>query len=283
MVEMAGECPVLRVKRQSMSDKHLQTVTIGAGRVERHEDQLKLSVPPSAGKAYADAQIEDYFGLRRARFPDTPPAGFSVRARASHPQPAGTLGFGFWNDPFSLSGGVLAAPNAVWFFYASSPSDMALVDDVPGRGWKAATLNTGRLPGLVLAPAALAAVALTRVPGLGRPVMAAARRSIQAHEALLDDVDLTAWHDYAVDWQPGLAVFSVDGVERLRAPHPPRGPLGFVLWIDNQYAIASREGRFGFGLCDVKEEQWLEVEDLRPNGEGKDASPSQGAQSGLAV
>jgi hypothetical protein len=58
-------------------------------------------------------------------------------------------------------------------------------------------------------------------------------------------------------------VFYVDGVERLRAPTPPPGPLGFVLWIDNQYAVASRQGRFGFGLCEVRDEQWLEVEDLQ--------------------
>lgn len=246
-----------------MPETHLQIVTLGAGQVERDGERLRLILPPNTGKVYADAQVEDYYGLRRGRFPDTPPAKVTVRARASHDRPAGTLGFGFWNDPFSLTGGVLASPNAVWFFYASPPSDMALVDGVPGRGWKAAALNTGRLPGLLLAPAALAAVALTRVPGLGRPVMSAARRAIQTHETLLDDVPLTAWHEYAVDWQPDEAVWSVDGVERLRAPHPPRGPLGFVLWIDNQYAIASREGRFGFGLCEVKEEQWLEVEALR--------------------
>jgi hypothetical protein len=47
---------------------------------------------------------------------------------------------------------------------------------------------------------------------------------------------------------------------------PPRGPLGLVLWIDNQYAIASRAGRFGFGLCEVKEEQWLEVEGVEVEG-----------------
>jgi hypothetical protein len=246
-----------------MSETQLQTVTLGDGQVERDGERLRLTVPPNTGRVYADAQIENYLGRRRGRFPDTAPMQVTVRARASTDRPVGTLGFGFWNDPFSLSGGVLASPNVLWFFYASPPSDMALVDGVPGRGWKAATLNTGRLPTLVLAPAALAAVALTRVPGLGRPVMSAARWAVQAHEALLDAALLTAWHEYAIDWQPDLAVFSVDGVEQLRAPHPPRGPLGFVLWIDNQYAIASREGRFGFGLCEVKEAQWLEVEGLR--------------------
>jgi hypothetical protein len=79
---------------------------------------------------------------------------------------------------------------------------------------------------------------------------------------MLDDVALTEWHTYELEWQLGEAVFWVDGQERLRSPAPPRGPLGFVAWIDNQYAIASADGRFGFGLCAAPEAQWLEVEAL---------------------
>jgi hypothetical protein len=241
----------------------LQTLLIGGGKVERDGDRARMILPPTPHRTYADAQLDDYHGLRRNRFPDSPPVRMTVRARASHPAPAGTLGFGFWNDPFSLSGGVLAAPNSVWFFYASPPSELALAEGVPGWGWKAATLNSGRLHPLILAPAALAAMALTRVPGLGRPVMAAARRAVQAHEAMLADVSLTEWHTYELEWWDDMAVFRVDRVERLRSPAPPRGPLGFVTWLDNQYAIASREGKFGFGLCEVKQEQWLEVEGLK--------------------
>ncbi len=241
----------------------LQTLLIGGGRVEQDGDHARLVLPPTSQRAYADAQLDDYQGKRLRRFPDSPPVRMALRARASHPAPMGTLGFGFWNDPFSLSGGVLTAPNSVWFFYASPPSDMALAEGVPGRGWKAATLNAGRLHPLILAPAALAAIALTRIPGLGQPVMAAARRAVQAHEAMLDDVPLTEWHTYELEWWNDVAVFRVDRVERLRSPAPPRGPLGFVAWIDNQYAIASREGKFGFGLCEVKEEQWLEIEELK--------------------
>jgi hypothetical protein len=33
--------------------------------------------------------------------------------------------------------------------------------------------------------------------------------------------------------------------------------------MDNQYALASRAGKFGFGLCAVTDEQWLEVEALQ--------------------
>jgi hypothetical protein len=239
-----------------------QKYEVGGGQVEQAGERLRLRLPPS-GQHYADAQVDDYHGRGRRRFPNSAPLTLTLRARASHAAPAGTLGFGLWNDPFSLSGGVLAGPNVVWFFYASPPSDMALVDGVPGRGWKAATLNTGRLPPFVLAPAALTAVLLTRVPGLGRPIMAAARRAVQAAEALLADVALTEWHAYQLKWRPAEVVFCVDGVERLRSPAPPRGPLGLVVWIDNQYAIASREGKFGFGLCPAKEEQWLEVEGLQ--------------------
>jgi hypothetical protein len=257
----------------------LHVAEIGGGRVQHDGERTRLTLPATSNRQYADAQLDNYGGglaltRSRGRLPNRAPLRLSLRARASHAQPAGTLGFGFWNDPFTLSGGVLAAPNTVWFFYASPPSDMALAEGVRGWGWKAATLNAGRYPSLLIAPAALAAIALTRLPGLGAPVMAAARRLVQAHEALLDDVALTDWHSYELDWLEREAVFRVDGVERLRSPAPPRGPLGFVLWLDNQYAIASRDGRFGFGLCEAREEQWLEVEGVKvESGKWKVAQP----------
>jgi hypothetical protein len=229
----------------------------------------RLVVPATPPGQYTNAQLDDYHAgpagrlRRRVRLADRAPLRLSLRARASHPEPIGTLGFGFWNEPFSIAGGVLSTPNVCWFFYASPPSDMALAPGVPGRGWKAATLNTGRMPGFLLVPAALVAIALTRVPGLGRPIMSLARRFAVAHEALLDDVPLTDWHTYQLDWRPGEARFYVDGRERLRSPAPPAGPLGFVLWIDNQFAIASAGGRFGFGLRPLPEPQWLEVDALR--------------------
>jgi hypothetical protein len=232
------------------------------------EGRALLSLPLTPAGRYANAQLDNYHSLangrpRRLPLSSAAPVRVSLRARASHPAPVGTLGFGFWNEPFSVRASVLSTPNVVWFFYASPPSDMALVPGVPGRGWKAATINTGRMPGLLLAPAALAAIALTRVPGLGRPVMRLARRFVRAHEAPLVDVSLDEWHSYELDWRPEMARFSVDGVQRLAAPAPPTIPLGFVLWIDNQYAIASERGQFGFGILPVKEPQWLEIDALQ--------------------
>src|SRR5262245_10750983 len=123
--------------------RQLQPFLAGGGELQQSADVLRLAVPPTQPKRYVDAQIDDYHGLRRrSRFPWSPPLLLSVRARTSHPAAAtlqppstgempssllGTAGFGFWNDPFTLTGGgVLAPPSALWFFYASPPSDMAL-------------------------------------------------------------------------------------------------------------------------------------------------------------
>jgi hypothetical protein len=42
-------------------------------------------------------------------------------------------------------------------------------------------------------------------------------------------------------------------------PKPPTRPLGFVAWLDNQYAIATPQGvlRFGTVACDT---QWVEMD-----------------------
>jgi hypothetical protein len=244
---------------------------LGGGEVvfDAGTGHARLTVPVTPPRRYTDAQLDSYHGtltgglFRRPVLDCRPPLRLTLRARASLAAPLGTLGFGFWNEPFSITGGVLGSPQVNWFFYASPPSDMALAAGVPGFGWKAATLDAGRWPGLLLAPAALGAILLTRVPGLGRPVMNLARRFVTAHEAMLSDVALDAWHDYAIDWRAGEARFVVDGVTRLVSPAPPPGPLGLVIWIDNQYAIASAEGAFGFGLLPLPEPQTLEIEALK--------------------
>jgi hypothetical protein len=196
----------------------------------------------------------------------------SLRARASHAQPRGTLGFGLWNDPFTFSLGqggagrkLPAAPQSVWFFYASPPSDLALDPPAPGHGWKASCLDSPQLPALILNALAAAGVVASRVPGLRTIVMSRALAAVRASEAALS-VDLHDWHTYAFDWGTERASFAVDGARVLEAASPPRGPLGFVAWIDNQYAVASPEKGFRFGLVDVPEEEWLEIEGLRLEG-----------------
>ncbi len=90
---------------------------------------LRFVTDDATSRQYSNAQVDDYRGLSRRRFPWRPPAKLTVRARFSHPAGhlKGTAGFGFWNDPFLMTGARLPAlPQAIWFFYASPPSDMRL-------------------------------------------------------------------------------------------------------------------------------------------------------------
>lgn len=238
---------------------------------------LRCAIPQTPAERYANAQIDDYDGRRTRGFAWRPPLRMELRARMSlpvHPadQPAGadngpqrflrgTTGFGFWNAPMTVAAGGLRPPEAVWFFGASPPSDMRLVPELPGRGWKAQVVHTGRGRALALGLPTLAAVAWAR---LSRHTSVAARlihRITGAAEAQLA-VETTAWHDYALEWRREAAVFWVDGREVLRAAAPPHGPLGFVAWVDNQYAIATPRGVLRFGKLATGPE-WLELDTVR--------------------
>jgi hypothetical protein len=234
---------------------------VGHGEIERQEGSLRFVVEAATASDLSDAQIDDYHLRPRDRLPWRPPLRMEVRARASHASSEllGTAGFGFWNDPFTGQGDVAASPNNLWFFFASPPSDMALAPGVPGRGWKGATLNSGQVSPLALSLGNL----LLRVPGLERLLVRAAQGMVRACERLLDDVDITQWHEYELEWQEERAIFRVDGGEVLSAPDPPTMPLGFVAWMDNQWAIMRPDGEIAFGLVDVPQRQWLELAHVR--------------------
>jgi hypothetical protein len=70
------------------------------------------------------------------------------------------------------------------------------------------------------------------------------------------------WHTYAISWTTTRARFEVDGDLVLDCGTPPRGRLGFVAWLDNQYAVVTPWGRFRHGLLDAPGEQWMEIESL---------------------
>jgi len=253
---------------------------VGDAQLTMTASGLRLELGRVASSHYSNAQIDDYSGRRASRYPWRPPLRLRVRARASHAahpvEPLGaaeaqtsagwlrgTVGFGFWNAPLTLAGGGMRLPEAVWFFGASPPSNMALTIGGVGYGWKAQVVHAHR-PGALMAAPPLALAALwARVSGDARASTGWLERMTGAHEALLDPVraDLRQWHDYTLDWLPDHARFAVDGREALIAPDPPPGPLGFVVGIDNQYAIATPRGELRFGALD-SEPQWLELASL---------------------
>lgn len=234
---------------------------IGAAAVQKHSDHWTLTVRPTGADAYADAQISDYVG---ANFRWQPPLRLVVRAYASPgvDQLRGTAGFGFWNQPFMPGQASLRLPQAAWFFFSSPPSNIHLAWEVPGPGWKAATINAARWPFLALAPTAPVGMLLMRVPALYRWLWPVGQRAIGVSEHLLDSTLLAEARTYTLDWRADGATFMVDGDVVLEAPIAPRGPLGFVAWIDTQYAVVTPQGQFGFGLLDVAHEQSLVLEHI---------------------
>ena len=43
----------------------------------------------------------------------------------------------------------------------------------------------------------------------------------------------------------------------------PHEPLGFIAWIDRQYAVLSEAKGIRFGLLPTVAKHWLEIKDLR--------------------
>ncbi|MCB9161514.1 MAG: hypothetical protein H6644_17020 [Caldilineaceae bacterium] len=241
-----------------------RTSVTGAAGLVRHDAGLRFVNAPEAGRVYANAQIDTYRGLPRSRFGLAPPLRLHVRARFSHPAQRmhGTAGFGFWNDPFMMSGTSRPAlPAALWFFLAGRPSDMALAAGVPGHGWKAATIDVRRPLFYALAPGAPLAMLLMRSRTLYRRLWPLAQRAMGVHEALLS-VDITGWHDYELVWTATDVRFHVNGVLVLRAPQAPRGPLGCVIWLDNQFMVVRPTGVIRHGLVARGEREWMEVREV---------------------
>jgi hypothetical protein len=239
---------------------------IGMGSLKSTQTAVQFALSDARSDQYSNAQIDDYQGLPRGCFVWHPPLKLLVRARFSAPadQMRGTAGFGFWNDPFLMTEKRLPAlPRAAWFFYASSTSNMKLDMQNLGHGWKAATIDA-------LSPAALAwaalsplAIPLMNIRPLYRALWPTIQRALKVREAAVD-IDMTHWHTYLLEWDLARARFALveedDTPSSLILDAPsPKGPLGFVMWLDNQYLVATPWGRLRWGLLDAPGRQWMEV------------------------
>jgi hypothetical protein len=249
--------------------------SINGGMVAGQASLLRMSFAGAPAGKYIDAEINDLAGRRPADYPWRPPLRMVTRARASHPAAGvtgaagtqagspylqGTAGFGFWNEPFVLARRVWRLPEAIWFLYTSPPTQLCLVPDVPGNGWKAQVVHSHRVGAILAGVPALAAIAWARIGADERPAARWVQRVSGAHETLLD-ADLTQWHEYRLDWLREIATFFVDGTAICHVARPPAGPLGFVAWIDNQYIVVTPRGQFRSGVLEAGG-QWLELDGL---------------------
>lgn len=231
------------------------------------ESVCQLGLPAGAAGVYRWAQLDDYLGLPRARLLHHPPLRMELRARVSASDLPGTWGFGFWNDPFSAGLGLNgmtahlpALPDAAWFFFASPHNYLAFQDHHPAQGFLAATFASARLPAGLLALGGVALPLLAIRPG-ARMLRRILRRFIQEDAAHVP-VDPTNWHAYRLDWQPGQVRFWVDGALCFATHAAPRGPLGLVIWIDNQFAAFPPSGKLSTGTLANPALCWLEIADL---------------------
>lgn len=247
-----------------------KTCTPGASVTEALPSEWRLEIPAGLKGKYRLAQLDDYTHLKRRRYPWSPPATISLLARASSKDIPGTWGFGLWNDPFGMAiikGVELvrlpALPNCVWFFFASPENYLSLRDDLPASGALAATFRSPRIPtalmllGAPALPLGLFKGGLRLLRKLGSRVVKQA--------AVCMEHDPTGWHSYQIDWRLEQTTMRVDDIVVLETNVSPLGPLGLVIWIDNQYAALRPDGSLGFGSLG-NEAGWIEVTDLQIKG-----------------
>lgn len=251
--------------------------------IGKTEKGYLMKIPAGDSSSYRFAQIDDYFGLPRRNFPHHS-LTLSLRARVSSSSLPGTWGFGVWNDPFGMSLGfggnrfrLPTLPNAAWFFGASQENHLSFGGRIaphaerneseveaprgvsrptlPANGFLAQTFCSPKFhPALI--PAGFT---LPFSPKTTRRLLS----KVIAEDSSTLSVDVTQWHHYKMDWDQNNVKWYVDDSLVFESPISPYPPLGLVIWIDNQYASFTPDGKIGFGVLENPEVAWLEIEDLK--------------------
>ena len=227
--------------------------------VEPTKNGWRLGIQKGDSLNYRDAQLDDYSQLPRHKFPHQA-LSLSMRAKASGNSIAGTWGFGLWNDPFGLSLGfggnsfrLPALPNAAWFFSASPENYLSFTNGKPAQGFIAQVFRSPKFHPLLI----LAGLTLPFSRKKARKLLI---KVINEDGAALS-IDVTQWHRYRLEWEAKCTAWYVDDVLVFESPLSPNPPLGIIIWIDNQYAAFTPEGKIKFGVLEG-ENELLEIEEL---------------------
>ena len=242
----------------------LQPHTSPNSKIDQAEKSWRLEISDGGPSTYRLAQLDDYALIARRRFVWQEPAALSLRCRVSQSNLPGTWGFGLWNDPFSVSFGLRGMarrlpvlPNACWFFHASEQNHLSFASGLPASGFLAQTFSSPRIPSALLAAGVFASPLL-----LIRPLSKWMRANIAAklirEDAKQISVDVTKWHDYRLNWRANQVEYAIDGETVFETVTSPKGPLGLVIWIDNQYAAWRPDGSLAMGTL-AAPLAWMEV------------------------
>jgi len=239
-------------------------------------EAYRLSIQVGSATKYRLAQLDDYTKIARRHFPLRAPLTLSLSARTSSNTIPGTWGFGLWNDPFGLSlgfGGTAwrlpTLPNTAWFFGASEENYLSFKEPLAPEGhWDSA--QGGAANGFLAQTFRSPRFHPSLIPaGLALPFSRTTTRKLMGQVIHEDGVrlslDVTQWHRYRLDWRDTRVSFEADEIQVLGSPVSPNPPLGLVIWIDNQYAAFTPEGKIGFGVLENPEPVWLEIKDIEIN------------------
>ena len=152
---------------------------------------------------------------------------------------------------------------SAWFFFASPPNYLSFRDDLPAQGFLASVFRSVSLPAPLLAPASLL-LPLALAPFAARLFRRMARQFIHQEAALIElPQPATGWHHYTLECSAAGVRMTVDDLAWLETSLSPQGPLGLVLWIDNQYAGLPPGGRLKYGYLTNPSPAWLEIANLK--------------------
>ncbi|MBF0197630.1 MAG: hypothetical protein HQL32_07960 [Planctomycetes bacterium] len=260
--------------------KHWNETFKGTGQISMAQEGIELSIE-NRDKKYSNAQIDDYRNLARREFLWHPPLSLEVKSHFSRPTYQanlhsgiesidkdntpllGTAGIGFWNDPFLMTGlRTPSLPKALWFFYASPPSNMHTSIDLPGYGFKAATIDAWKPAFLKYLPAMPLMPLLSSIPSFLPKVWPKVERSIACSEKLLTH-NICESHTYKIDWLENHVDFHIDADKVFTSPYSIKGPLGLVIWLDNQYLRLTPRGQFSFGSLSLQAKQSLFLDSIK--------------------
>ena len=272
-----------------MVQAKLSSFKTPGARVDEIERGWRLSIPAGGADKYRNAQLDDYARLSRRRFPHRFTRRVSLFAHASSDSIPGTWGFGLWNDPFGLSLGfggnpfrLPTLPNAVWFFGASKENYLSFKDDprpersgAQTKGASTTSFATNAQPSAQRGVTHGFMAQTFRSPkfhpslipaGLAFPFSRKVTRKILGRvigeDGVAVSVDQTEWHRYSLTWEEKRVSLEVDNVEVFESAVSPNPPLGLVIWIDNQFASFTPDGKIGFGVLANPEPAFLEIRDL---------------------
>ncbi len=244
----------------------------GNGQVKDTERGWLFSIPAGGAARYRLAQLDDHLRIQRRDYPRRSPFRFQLESRVSAAGLPGTWGFGVWNDPYGFSVGpgngflrLPALPNAAWFFYSSPLCYLSFRDDKPGNGFLAQLFASPQFDPLLIPAAATFPFARKTTRRLLGRIISEDTTCLDGPAApgsASSSLDVTAWHQYALEWGLSQTRFFVDDACVLDTHLSPRSPLGMVIWIDNQHAGLTPQGKLSFGMEPNPEPAWLEIRDL---------------------